>query len=422
MMGFETKLFVRSVDKNLICAICHEVFNDPYGCKDGHSFCKDCITTWLETQERCPLDNKRVQGKDLVRNLVADNMIHKLEVWCDPPEINEGAGRTVESPVRKCQWRGELQSLAKHKEDCLFQHVQCPNENCKETIQRKDMDDHDTKCEHKVMKCNKCRKQLLRHQLEDHSANECPETLIPCPNNCIEQGQIQEIKRVDLDHHLKNICAKTILECPFKENGCLAQVERQHVDKHVQDNMAAHIFLLGKKCSGLTKENQLLKDELKNVKEEFHNQLLGNSSYTWVVRNYPNLANNPIGSRIGSPPFWLRGYKWCISLYPNGNSAADATGFVSLYLRKVEEDSQSFTNTMPNTSNNEVAIPYRLTVISQKPGTDDDVSYQSIRVFTKERNNRGKHKLMKSSDALSPSYCNNGRLIIQCTILPTKLQ
>ncbi|XP_031556511.1 TNF receptor-associated factor 5-like [Actinia tenebrosa] len=274
MMGFETKLFVRSVDKNLICAICHGVFNDPYGCKDGHSFCKHCITKeLLLKKERCPLDGKRVQAKDLVRNLIVYNLIQNLEVWCDPPaggavekmskqvRASLGVRKLSESLVQKCEWKGELQSLAKHREDCLFQHVQCPNENCKETIQRKDMYDHDTKCKHKVMKCNKCRKQLFRHQLEDHSANECPETLIPCPNNCMEQEQIQEIKRVDLDHHLKNICAKTILECPFKENGCLAQVERQHVDKHVQDNMAAHMMLLAKQCSSLTKQNSSLTEQ-----------------------------------------------------------------------------------------------------------------------------------------------------------------
>lgn len=41
---------------------------------------------------------------------------------------------------------------------------------------------------------------MVRRELQDHTADECPETLIPCPNQCTKQRQvqIQQIKRLIL--------------------------------------------------------------------------------------------------------------------------------------------------------------------------------------------------------------------------------
>ena len=38
------------------CPICMRVLEDPtQGCSEGHPFCRDCYTTWLETNQNCPL-------------------------------------------------------------------------------------------------------------------------------------------------------------------------------------------------------------------------------------------------------------------------------------------------------------------------------------------------------------------------------
>ncbi|XP_031573202.1 uncharacterized protein LOC116307192 [Actinia tenebrosa] len=166
--------------------------------------------------------------------------------------------------------------------------------------------------------------------------------------------------------------------------------------------MAAHIMLLGKKCSSLTKENQLLSDKLNHVQLQKSTGIFSNINSYPPARKFYRVA------------IWMRGYKWRINLYPNGRNA-DAMGFLSLYLKRVEEDSQSLCSNIPNTANNESATPYRLTVISQIP-EGHDVYYESKRVFTKNKGGIGGwSKFMKSSDVLSRCYVKDNRLTIKCT-------
>jgi hypothetical protein len=65
--------------------------------------------------------------------------------------------------------------------------------------------------------------------------------------------------RIDLDNHLASVCGKALVDCSFKDQGCLVQVVRQDAEKHLQENMAAHMSLYAK-------TNTLLKDELDKVK------------------------------------------------------------------------------------------------------------------------------------------------------------
>jgi hypothetical protein len=96
----------------------------------------------------------------------------------------------------KCSWTGKLQLLTKHRETCLFQQVQCPHLNCNTKMQRREIDDHEKICKFKMVVCEECRSVLIRHELEKHKEDDCPEILIPCPNKCIfVQGLVIKIKR-----------------------------------------------------------------------------------------------------------------------------------------------------------------------------------------------------------------------------------
>ena len=73
---------------------------------------------------------------------------------------------------------------------------------------------------------------------------------------------------MDLVNHLADVCAETILDCPFKDQGCPVQVERQHMDQHVQDNMAAHMTLLAQQCSALSKQNSSLTEQNTTITQQ----------------------------------------------------------------------------------------------------------------------------------------------------------
>jgi hypothetical protein len=97
---------------------------------------------------------------------------------------------------QQCDWIGKLRNLTQHRETCPFKQVQCPNAKCTEMIQRKEIEEHVKVCEFKMMVCEECRIHLVRRELAKHEKYDCPETLIPCPNKCLNrQGLIKKIKR-----------------------------------------------------------------------------------------------------------------------------------------------------------------------------------------------------------------------------------
>jgi hypothetical protein len=96
----------------------------------------------------------------------------------------------------KCSWTGKLQLLTKHRETCPFQQVQCPHAGCITMMQRKAIGDHENTCKFKMVECEECKCVLIRHELEKHKENDCPETLVPCPNKCTNMEElIEKIKR-----------------------------------------------------------------------------------------------------------------------------------------------------------------------------------------------------------------------------------
>ncbi|KAI3370464.1 hypothetical protein L3Q82_024472 [Scortum barcoo] len=61
-----------TLEEDLCCPVCHDVFRDPVVLSCSHSFCKDCLKSWWrekQTQE-CPLCNRRSSKDDPPVNLV----------------------------------------------------------------------------------------------------------------------------------------------------------------------------------------------------------------------------------------------------------------------------------------------------------------------------------------------------------------
>jgi hypothetical protein len=57
-MGIDKDLFTMPPDANLLCSICHGVFEDPRLLTCGHVFCEDCIRQALDMDSRCPFCNR----------------------------------------------------------------------------------------------------------------------------------------------------------------------------------------------------------------------------------------------------------------------------------------------------------------------------------------------------------------------------
>jgi len=82
-------VYVEPPHANLMCPIHRGLFNAPVIGKCGHTFCRSCITKWIEsgTQQmnECPVD-KVVFGMEdmshLINNIVVQQSILSLKVYC----------------------------------------------------------------------------------------------------------------------------------------------------------------------------------------------------------------------------------------------------------------------------------------------------------------------------------------------------
>ncbi|XP_031551072.1 TNF receptor-associated factor family protein DDB_G0277243-like [Actinia tenebrosa] len=421
-MGHKVEQFVKDIDENLICPICKTVFEDPVICKDGHSFCKECIDQRLKESKKCPVDGRMIDNQTFSRNFVLCGILGKLDVFCQRPDESKD-----EKDVQQtCEWNGKLHSLAKHRETCPFQQVQCPNVNCNSKLQRRELANHEKVCWFKKVLCEECQLGMVLHQVEKHKADDCPETLILCPNECTDtQGMTVKIKRSKSQIHLTNNCKRTAIHCPFKDQGCSDKVERQHVEKHVQDNMAPHMMLLARQCSLLTKENQVLYDELKITKRKINDleiEVINKSRYVWTILDFPTQVEKYTeGIWIRSPTFWLCGNCWFLKLYPNGRDKKSKE-YVSLCLVLSDEDILVRTGKPFVVATNEVSVAYaRITVKSQSQAASitHDVTlnprFESTGVVSEVAMIS---KLMKTNEALSPDFCSvtDGCITVSCIL------
>ena len=85
-MGWDINRFLEkdNIVMDLICSICTDVIKDPVQTNCEHSFCRECITTWLEGGQRiCPEDRQELYLNDLKPpNRLTKQLLNNLIVRC----------------------------------------------------------------------------------------------------------------------------------------------------------------------------------------------------------------------------------------------------------------------------------------------------------------------------------------------------
>eukprot|EP00697_Spironema_sp_BW2_P010727 gnl/Spiro4/26085_TR13010_c0_g1_i1.p1 gnl/Spiro4/26085_TR13010_c0_g1~~gnl/Spiro4/26085_TR13010_c0_g1_i1.p1 ORF type:complete len:183 (+),score=7.65 gnl/Spiro4/26085_TR13010_c0_g1_i1:89-637(+) len=108
-----TPLFTEKPSRHLFCVICNEIFHEPHRAKCGHSFCYECISTWLARSETCPTCRAPLRLNKLHRDLLVQNIVNELRVYCQ--FRREG-----------CEWTDEYVRFPAHVPSCIYNPANLP--------------------------------------------------------------------------------------------------------------------------------------------------------------------------------------------------------------------------------------------------------------------------------------------------------
>lgn len=141
-MGFNINKFVSNVDQNLVCNICACVMQQSVVTLCGHSFCHDCLATWLARPdtESCPVCRAYTSRYEIIPNISLRSLIQSLAVWCDHKENG-------------CKMTVKMEELEQHCNQCVYRNVECVA--CKTEVRYCDLSEH-------CIKCSAISKQLIK--------------------------------------------------------------------------------------------------------------------------------------------------------------------------------------------------------------------------------------------------------------------
>ncbi|XP_044123056.1 TNF receptor-associated factor 5 isoform X3 [Neovison vison] len=219
--------FVEQLEERYKCAFCHSVLHNPHQTGCGHRFCQHCILSLRELNAvpLCPVDKEVIRSQEVFKDNCCKREVLNLYVYC--------------KNAPGCNAKIILGRYQDHVQQCLFQAVQCSNENCREQVLRKDLKEHlSTRCHFREEKCLYCKKDVVVINLQYHEENLCPEYPVSCPNKCL-----QIIPRTEVDEHLA-VCPEAEQDCPFKHYGCTVKDKRGVLQEHEHSALRDHMLLV----------------------------------------------------------------------------------------------------------------------------------------------------------------------------------
>jgi len=219
--------FVEQLEERYKCAFCRSVLHNPHQTGCGHRFCQHCIVSLRELNAvpLCPVDKEVIRSQEVFKDNCCKREVLNLYVYC--------------KNAPGCNAKIILGRYQDHLQQCLFQAVQCSNENCQEQVLRKDLKEHlSARCHFREEKCLYCKKDVVVIYLQNHEENLCPEYPVSCPNRCL-----QIIPRTEVDEHLA-VCPEAEQDCPFKHYGCTVKDKRGNLQEHEHSALRDHMLLV----------------------------------------------------------------------------------------------------------------------------------------------------------------------------------
>jgi hypothetical protein len=91
-----------SIDPNLKCSICYNLFNDPYSTQCEHIYCLVCINRCLQSDNRCSLCRRPIKRTDLTKADAICDAVNRILVTCKRCGQNVQRGQFHEHTRNDC--------------------------------------------------------------------------------------------------------------------------------------------------------------------------------------------------------------------------------------------------------------------------------------------------------------------------------
>ena len=250
--GYQCK-FIDELPDDLLCKSCRHVARQPHlaSCC-GEQFCHTCIAPILQDKKPCP--SCKEDTFTIFMNKRDHRRILALRVCCTMKD-------------RGCQWTGKVEQLDTHLDvnsgDCQYVDVECP-EKCGQQVQKHQLVTHIANdCPKRDFTCMHCGFKATYEVVSEQHWPECQNYPVPCPNRC----QIGAVERNTLEDHLK-MCCLQVVDCDFSYAGCNEKLQRQHMEKHIEENTQKHLALMAAASMKMSRKLQEQRDEFRGYLEQ----------------------------------------------------------------------------------------------------------------------------------------------------------
>ena len=151
--------FDSSFVDNFCCIICNEILKDPVQCQaNEHYFCIECITKHLQNSQTCPTCTDELT----------------LETLRPAPRVIANIVSQIKKPrcsyvSRGCKENVKVEELLLHQQTCSFAPVVCSHEGCEATMNRRDIESHESEaCMFRTTTCESCSEGMMHQDFEKH--------------------------------------------------------------------------------------------------------------------------------------------------------------------------------------------------------------------------------------------------------------
>ena len=142
------KQYLTSLGDFYKCSICYKIMFNPKDCEEcGHSYCYECISIL-----NCPYGCKTKSIKNTSAGII--DLLKNLKFKCQ----NEGCTMII-----------PYEEVKNHDANCEYQKVFCTNKKCKKRIIKKDLDNHIKNiCKYSLISCQYCKNDYYRKEINEH--------------------------------------------------------------------------------------------------------------------------------------------------------------------------------------------------------------------------------------------------------------